>query len=142
MSTFVLKLILAPIIIGGASLAGRRWGPAVSGWLVGLPLTSGPVIFFLALSSGTVFAASAIAGTISGGFSLAAFCLAYAWLAIRFDWRVAMTGSLLAYFGIVVLMQNIIIPFLPLISAVTLTIVVSLLLMPKNDAMQFSDVQP
>jgi len=142
MSTFVLKLILAPIIIGGASLAGRRWGPAVSGWLVGLPLTSGPVIFFLALSSGTVFAASAIAGTISGGFSLAAFCLAYAWLAIRFDWRVAMTGSLLAYFGIVVLMQNIIIPFVPLISAVTLTIVVSLFLMPKNDAMQFSNLQP
>ena len=142
MSTFVLKLILAPIIIGGASLAGRRWGPAVSGWLVGLPLTSGPVIFFLALSSGTVFAASAIAGTISGGFSLAAFCLAYAWLAIRFDWRVAMTGSLLAYFGIVLLMQNIIIPFVPLISAVTLTIVISLLLMPKNDATQLNDVQP
>ena len=50
MNTFILKLILAPVIIGGASLAGRRWGPAVSGWLVGLPLTSGPVIFFLALS--------------------------------------------------------------------------------------------
>jgi hypothetical protein len=142
MNTFVLKLILAPIIIGGASLAGRRWGPAVSGWLVGLPLTSGPVIFFLALSSGTTFAASAIAGTISGGFSLAAFCLAYAWLAIRFDWRVALTGSLLAYFGIVLLMQNIIIPFVPLISAVTLTIVISLLLMPINDTTQLNDVQP
>ncbi len=82
MNIFVLKLVLAPVIIGGASLAGRRWGPAVSGWLVGLPLTSGPIIFFLALNNGASFAASAISGTLSGGFSLVAFCLVYAWLAI------------------------------------------------------------
>ncbi len=82
MNIFILKLFLAPVILGGASLAGRRWGPAVSGWLVGLPLTSGPVIFFLALSHGATFAASAISGTLSGGFSLVAFCLVYAWLAI------------------------------------------------------------
>lgn len=49
MNILALKLILAPIIIGSASLAGRRWGPAVSGWIVGMPLTSGPVIFFVAL---------------------------------------------------------------------------------------------
>jgi len=142
MNTFILKLVLAPVIIGGASLAGRRWGPAVSGWLVGLPLTSGPVIFFLALSHGAAFAASAIAGTLSGGFSLVAFCLVYAWLAIRFDWRISLIGSMLAYFGIVLLMQNIIIPFAPLIVAVTLTIVLGLFLMPKNGAMQLNDVRP
>ena len=34
MNILVLKLILAPVIIGSASLAGRRWGAAVSGWLV------------------------------------------------------------------------------------------------------------
>ena len=141
MNTFILKLILAPVIIGGASLAGRRWGPAVSGWLVGLPLTSGPVIFFLALSHGATFAASAISGTLSGGFSLVAFCLVYAWLAIRTDWRIALTGSMLAYFGIVLLMQNIIIPFTPLIFAVILTIVLGLLLMPKNGKIQLNNVQ-
>ncbi|HEY9153446.1 MAG TPA: hypothetical protein VIN60_11210 [Anaerolineales bacterium] len=142
MNTFVLKLILAPVIIGGASLAGRRWGPAVSGWLVGLPLTSGPVIFFLALSHGATFAASAIAGTVSGGFSLVAFCLVYAWLAIRFDWRVSLVGSMLAYFGIVILMENIIIPFAPLIIAVTLTIILGLILMPKSEALESKDVEP
>jgi hypothetical protein len=142
MNTFVLKLILAPVIIGGASLAGRRWGPAVSGWLVGLPLTSGPVIFFLALSHGAAFAASAIAGTISGGFSLVAFCLVYGWVAVRFDWRVALSASMLAYFGIVLLMQNTIIPFAPLIIAVVLMIALGLLLMPRNGTMQFNDVEP
>jgi hypothetical protein len=142
MSLFILKLILAPVIIGGASLAGRRWGPAVSGWLVGLPLTSGPVIFFLTLSHGTAFVTSAIAGTLSGGFSLVAYCLVYAWLAVRFDWRIALIGSMLAYFGIVLLMQNMIISFAPLIIAVTLTILLGLLLMPKDGAMQLNDVQP
>ncbi|HUH98541.1 MAG TPA: hypothetical protein VLZ89_14345 [Anaerolineales bacterium] len=142
MNTFVLKLVLAPVIIGGASLAGRRWGPAVSGWLVGLPLTSGPVIFFLALSHGPAFAAAAISGTLSGGFSLVAFCLVYAWLARRSDWRISLTGSMLAYFGIVLLMQNSLIPFAPLIIAVTLTIVLGLFLMPRNGIMQPIGVQP
>jgi hypothetical protein len=142
MNTFILKLILAPVILGGASLAGRRWGPAISGWLVGLPLTSGPIIFFLALSNGEKFAASAIAGTISGGFSLVAFCLVYGWLATRFDWRVSLIGSMLAYFGIVSIMQNVILPFAPLIISVVLTIVIGLFLMPKNGEMQLNDIQP
>jgi len=32
----LLKLVLTPALIAAASLAGRRWGHAVSGWLVGL----------------------------------------------------------------------------------------------------------
>ena len=43
----LFKLLLTPVIIGLVSLAGRRWGPAVSGWLVGLPLTSAPVVLFM-----------------------------------------------------------------------------------------------
>jgi hypothetical protein len=142
MNIFVLKLILAPVILGGASLAGRRWGPAVSGWLVGLPLTSGPVIFFLALSQGSTFATSAIDGTVSGGFSLVAFCLVYAWLAIRFDWWIALSASLLTYFGIDAALQNIIIPFAPLIASVILTILLGLLLMPKSETMGSNDLEP
>ena len=44
-----LKLIFVPALIGGVSLAGRKWGPAVSGWLAGFPFTSGPVALILAL---------------------------------------------------------------------------------------------
>jgi hypothetical protein len=60
-----------------ATLAGRRWGPAVGGWLAGLPLTSGPVSFILALERGPEFAARAALGTLFGLVSLASFCLAY-----------------------------------------------------------------
>ena len=75
MNILVLKLIMAPVIIGSASLAGRKWGPAVSGWIVGMPLTSGPVIFFVALSHDVGFAANAALGVISGGLSLVAYAL-------------------------------------------------------------------
>jgi len=44
-----LKLVLTPAVMVGATLAGRRWGGAVSGWLIGLPLTSGPLVFIVAL---------------------------------------------------------------------------------------------
>src|SRR4029077_20326398 len=49
MDTLVLKVVATPLLILGARLASRRWGEIVGGWFVGLPLTSGPVCFFLAL---------------------------------------------------------------------------------------------
>jgi hypothetical protein len=58
MDGLALKLVLTPALIGAVSLAGRRWGPGVSGWLVGFPLTSGSVAFFLSLDHGLAFAAA------------------------------------------------------------------------------------
>jgi len=76
-----LKLLGAPLLILAASLAGRRWGEAIGGWLVGLPLTSGPAIFLLALDQGTDFAARSATGSVGGVIAQAAFCLGYAWVA-------------------------------------------------------------
>ena len=73
----LLKLLLTPTLLGLVSLAGRRWGPAVSGWIIGLPLTSGPVSLFLAIDHGTAFASRAAEGSLLGLISLAAFCLTY-----------------------------------------------------------------
>jgi len=134
MNVLVLKLILAPIIIGSASLAGRRWGSAVSGWLVGLPLTSGPVAFFLALSHDRAFAFDVIRGTLSGGFSLIAFSLTYTWVAKRFNWVVSILASMFVFAGMTMLMQDIIIPFIPLFFCVVAIIFVGLWFMPKQES--------
>ena len=136
MNILTLKLILAPIIMGTASRAGRRWGPAVSGWIVGLPLTSGPVIFFLAISHDIPFAANAIRGTLSGGFSLIAFCLVHAWLATKFDWRIATAGSLLTFSVITLLLQNLSLPLFSLFALVLLVISLGVWFMPKQAAEQ------
>ena len=142
MNILALKLILAPIIIGGASLAGRKWGPTVSGWLIGLPLTSGPVAFFVALSHDGAFLASTVLGTLSGGFALVAFCLGYTWLALRFKWPVALTGSLLTFAAITLLMQNAFLPLGPLIILVLLTILAGLALMPHQPVELTNDLKP
>lgn len=78
MPIVALKLVLGPTLIATASLVARRWGPSVGGWLVALPLTSGPVLFFLALDHGLDFAAVAAVGALAGLAAIAAFALAYA----------------------------------------------------------------
>ena len=78
MPTLVLKLVLTPLLVGGASLAARRWGPSIGGWIVSLPLTSGPILFFLALDQGPAFAADASVGTLLGLAAIAGFAAAYA----------------------------------------------------------------
>ena len=102
---FALKLVLTPVLVGAASLAGRRWGSAVSGWLIGLPFTSGPVAFFLALDPGPRFAAATSAGIMAGAISQAAFCLAYAWIAQRFGWTASLAGAAVAFAGSTALLR-------------------------------------
>ena len=133
MNLLALKLILAPLIIGSASLAGRRWGPAVSGWIVGMPLTSGPVIFFVALSHGVLFAESSALGVLSGGISLVLYALTYAWLATRFQWHVSIAGSIFVFSLSTLYLQTASIPLFIIVPVVALAIMAGLKLMPKGD---------
>src|SRR5437667_321225 len=91
------KVVLTPLFIAAVTLAGRRWGPAVGGWLAGLPLTSGPVSVFLALKQGPGFAARAAVGTLAGLVGVGCFCLVYARLARHRSWIPATAGGLAAY---------------------------------------------
>jgi len=78
MTLLILKVTLTPLLIAMATLAARRWGPAVGGWVAGLPLTSGPVSVFLAVEHTPAFAAHAASGTLLGLIAVASFCVAYA----------------------------------------------------------------
>ena len=99
-----LKLFLVPSLICAITLAGRRWGPAVAGWLSGFPIVSAPVLFFIAVEQGTEFAGNAAAATLSCVPAVLLFSTTYAWLATRANWMTSLAGALLAYFaGVVVL---------------------------------------
>lgn len=52
----ILKLLVVPPVIAGVSLAGRGWGPTIGGWLIGLPVNAGVIVFFIALEEGSAFA--------------------------------------------------------------------------------------
>jgi hypothetical protein len=109
---------------------------------VGLPLTSGPVAFILAVSHDTTFAFGAIRGTLSGGFSLIAFCLTYAWLAKKANWLITASTSILVFASMTALLQNVDVPFIPLFFAVVLVILIGLRLMPKQVELELNESTP
>jgi hypothetical protein len=125
-----LKLVLTPVLVGAASLAGRRWGAAVSGWLIGIPFTSGPIAFFLALSPGGRFAEDAAAGIMAGAVSQAAFCLGYAWAAQRWSWPGAMAGATLAFAVSTLVLSQVGLAAPAFFVVIIVVIVVAMFLMP------------
>lgn len=110
---FAWKLLLVPAFIGSLSLAGRRWGPAISGWLVGLPIVAGPIVFFLAVEQGRSFASDAARGTLTGLASLSAYALVYSRLSRRFEWVASLTAGWCAFLLCTLLLEQI--PMPPLV---------------------------
>ncbi len=119
---FLLKLVLTPCLIGLVSLAGRRWGPGVSGWLTGLPLTSGPVALYLALERGPTFAAGAAGGTLAGLISAGAFCLVYHQLSFRLNWVGCMLGGWAGFLIATFIFQEFTLPLLLTFAGVITTL--------------------
>ena len=81
-----LKVLLAPLLVAGCTYVVQRWGTTTGGWLLGLPLTSGPVSVLLYLEYGPRFAREAARGSLLGLVAVAAFCSAYVFLATRQPW--------------------------------------------------------
>jgi len=130
-STLVLKLVLVPILIGLVSVAERRWGPAVSGWLIGLPLTAAPVVLVLALEQGIGFAIKTSQGIILGYISQAVFCLAYAWLSSRYNCPSSVLLGWSVFFTVTVALDWVSVPLIICFTAVVLSLVLILKLFPK-----------
>jgi len=130
MTLLLAKLVLTPLLIGAVTLAGRRWGPGVSGWLAGLPLTSGPVSVFLAIEQGAQFASRAALGTLAGVAAVAAFSLSYAALATRVRWGPATAGGLAAYLGLTVVLSRLPLKLLPTLLGVLLFLALALRWLP------------
>lgn len=100
MLLILLKIILAPALMGLVSLAGRKWGPEISGCLLGIPVNSGPIVLFFVLEQGNEFAAHAALGTLLGIVAWAAFGLAYAWCCLRLPWWWSTLVGWATYFAV------------------------------------------
>ena len=94
----LLKILLAPALIGAVTLAGRKWGPGIAGWLLGLPLISGPVLLFLDLEQGPDFASRAAQACLLGLMGWGSFCIAYAYACRKFTWPISTAIGWAAYF--------------------------------------------
>lgn len=103
--TLLFKLVLVPGLIALVTLAGRRFGPRLGGWLNALPLVAGPVLFFLALEQGDRFVAQAALSTLAGLAAVAAYAVVYSWIAVARPWWVCVVVGWIAFAGLTVALQ-------------------------------------
>jgi hypothetical protein len=73
----VTKLLLGPGLVVAASLAGRRWGPAVSGILVAIPIVLGPILLILTIEQGEAFGAAAATSSLLALVALAVYVVTF-----------------------------------------------------------------
>ncbi len=110
-----LRLALVPAAVWLASLAARRWGHAVSGYLGGLPLIGGPITFYLAMDYGPEFAARSATVTLAAILGQAAHLVTFAHVGQRARWPVALACGWAAFAS-----TSIAVTFLPLTPALAL----------------------
>ena len=92
-----LKLLLVPTFLLLVSLASKRWGPSVAGWLGGLPVVTGPILFFIGIERGEAFASSAASASLSAVFAAVVFSVAYSHAAQFMSWIRALLLALPAW---------------------------------------------
>ncbi|MEU9836873.1 hypothetical protein AB0D67_35495 [Streptosporangium sp. NPDC048047] len=90
MRLLMLKLVLAPALVVGSSLAGRRWGPRVTGTLVTFPIVAGPILLITYLEHGARFLTAAASASLLGLVSLALFAAVFAVLSRTRSWPAAL----------------------------------------------------
>ena len=134
----VIKVFTAPILVGSASLIGRQWGPMVSGWLLSLPMVSGPVLAFLTVEKGRTFTANAAFGGMLGLLSFALFCLIYSHACSRVGWFASSALALGGFSLPAVLFHDITTSVIILFVCVVFVLVVVVILLPRVPRQQIS----
>jgi hypothetical protein len=102
-----LELVIAPGLVGAATLAARRWGQGIGGLVSAFPAIVGPVLLISVHEHGTAFAAKAASGTLLGLVALSGFALAYGRTALRAGWRTSLAAGWAAAAAIAVLLATI-----------------------------------
>jgi hypothetical protein len=83
-----------PLVIAGVTHASNKWGHTIAGIISSLPWVAGPIILFIAIEQGAIFAANSISGVMIGIIGWLSFCLTYIWVGRT---KHALTSGLAAY---------------------------------------------
>lgn len=130
------KLLLMPPLIAGVTLAVRRWGEGLGGWIGGFPWVAGPISFFIALEHGASFTISTIPSALLGSIGTTFFALVYAIASSRLSWLPSVLLSYLAFFIVALasLGRHISLPIAVVLNVVVLTGVLYIFPKPTNKA--------
>lgn len=90
----LLKLTLVPAFLYLLALVARYYGPQRAGWMAGLPVVAGPILWLLLQEHGTDFATRAAMQAIAAIAASELFNLVYARCATRSGWPLTLTVAL------------------------------------------------
>ena len=93
----LLRLSLTPLAVLASTVAQRRFGHAISGLIVGLPLTSLPILWLIANQHGAAFAETMTAALLVGSVAEAAVLWLYAHLTTRLSPTCALGAAVIAF---------------------------------------------
>jgi hypothetical protein len=131
----LLKLTMTPAVIALATLTARRFGPTVGGWVIGLPLTNGPVALFLAVEHGAAFAEHVAKGFIAGIIGEVAFVLTYFAVVRRgYGWKPALAVSGAVYCAAAAALIVAADSFAVLLAVAVASLLVGLRILPRRPA--------
>jgi hypothetical protein len=117
----LLKIVLVPSLIAAVTLATRRWGPRVGGFLTALPVVTGPTLCFYAVEQGRAFGARAATGTLIALAAVVAYGVVYARLSARWTWPATLVCGWAAFLLTTTLLYFI--PQNPIVGLVLVTVV-------------------
>jgi hypothetical protein len=91
---FLLRVLLVPLAVIVGTTAQRRFGDAVGGLVIGLPLASLPLLWLVALQHGIGFVISMTSALLVGSVAEAVVLWLYAHFTVRFSPSFALVGAL------------------------------------------------
>ena len=134
MLLLVTKVLVAPILLTVVALVERKWGAVVGGWLLGLPLTSGPLSFLILAEHGPRFAENAARGTLLGLVGAGVFCATYFTAARARSWRTSLALGVAACVAVMAGVSQIQLGFAAtmVLAAIVLALVAAVAATPKT----------
>lgn len=93
----LLKMAIAAAVVVTCSLLAERSGPKIAAMIATLPISLGPVLFFLSLEHEPAFLAESARGTMNANVANAGFVLVYVFAAPRFSTLPCLAAALAAW---------------------------------------------
>ncbi|MDR3413553.1 MAG: hypothetical protein P4L87_21790 [Formivibrio sp.] len=132
MLAIAVKLLGAPLLVGGASLAGKRYGPALAGLLSGLPMIAGPILVVLWLEQGAAYAVQVAWMLPIGLAPLAAFLWIFSRLASRSNWLICLLAGWSVFLLAAWACRAIVLPYALLAGGATLALLAAGFSVPRQ----------
>lgn len=106
MSILLLRLLLTPSLVVLVSYIQKRWGHAIGGRVIGLPLSTAPFLILIYLMDGAEQTANAAHGVVAGQIAVVSYCYMFTFISWRKAWPFALfTGWFVAGMADLALVQ-------------------------------------